>query len=345
MTVSDEAKAVHASALIVDLHCDILLTTAFLRWNWSRRHGTLLGSPLMGHCDLPRMKEGNLGCLGLGIVTNPLSGPRAIDKMLTRMEQKMVEHADELELATTAQAIRSARQRGRIACFGGLEGVHSMKGKLDMLESYRDRGMRYVGFAHFSKNEACKPMVGWGADKTTGLSDFGRLLQAACERLRMVVDVAHVNRAGVMELCALATQPVICSHTACTHIFNSPRGLDDAQIKAIADTGGVIGVIFVSFFLGAGGLQQVVRHLTHIKDLVGVEHCALGTDWEGWALYPKDLNSADKLPLLTQALLDAGWTPDEILKTYGENFLRVLEDVAGRGGSPPLPHERGPDLG
>ncbi len=328
--IGQEARALHADALIVDLHCDILLTTTFLRWNWAKRHRTMLGSPLMGHCDLPRMKEGNVGCLGLGVVTNPLAGPSAIERMLTRMERKLELHADELELATTAQAIRSARKRGRIACFGGLEGVHSMKGRLDQLESWRDRGMRYVGFAHFSKNEACRPMVGWGADRSTGLSDFGRDLQAECERLRMVVDVAHVNRAGVLELCERARHPVICSHTACTHIFNSPRGLDDQQIEAIADTGGVIGVIFVSFFLGPGGIQQVVRHLTHIKDRVGVEHCALGTDWEGWALYPKGLNSADKLPALTQALLDAGWTPEEILKTYGENFLRVLEDIAGR---------------
>lgn len=340
--IGQEATELHASALIVDLHCDILLTTAFLNWNWEKRHRTLIGSPLMGHCDIPRMKEGNLGCLGLGLVTNPLSGPGAIDKMLGRMERKLEQHADVLELATTAQGIRSARQRGRIACFGGLEGVHSMRGSLDQLESYAQRGLRYVGFAHFSENAACKPMVGWGADKTTGLSDFGRALQAECERLRLVVDVAHVNRAGVLELCELATRPLICSHTACTHIFNSPRGLDDAQIKAIADTGGVIGVIFVSFFLGSGGVQQVVRHLTHIKDLVGVEHCALGTDWEGWALYPSDLNSADKLPLLTQALLDAGWTSDEVLSCYGENFLRVLEEVAGRGGRTPSPLGPGP---
>jgi len=345
VTVSKEALELHRSALIVDLHCDILLTTTFLNWNWSKRHPTLLGSPLMGHCDLPRMKEGNLGCLGLGLVTNPLMGPGAIERMLDRMDRKIADHADELELATTAQAVRSARQRGRIACFGGLEGVHSMKGGLDRLEAWRDRGMRYVGFAHFSENEACKPMVGLGADKTSGLTHFGRDLQAECERLKQIVDVAHVNRAGVLELCRLATAPVICSHTACTHIFNSPRGLDDAQIKAIADTGGVIGVIFVSFFLGRGGLDAVVRHLTHIKDLVGVEHCALGTDWEGWALYPKDLNSADKLPMLTQALLDAGWTPDEILKTYGENFLRVLEDVAGPGGTPPSPLALGPGHG
>ena len=132
--IGQEARALHADALIVDLHCDILLTTTFLRWNWAKRHRTMLGSPLMGHCDLPRMKEGNVGCLGLGVVTNPLAGPSAIERMLTRMERKLELHADELELATTAQAIRSARKRGRIACFGGLEGVHSMKGRLDQLE-------------------------------------------------------------------------------------------------------------------------------------------------------------------------------------------------------------------
>ncbi|HJN77319.1 MAG TPA: membrane dipeptidase [Myxococcota bacterium] len=332
--ISEEARAIHEQALIIDLHCDVLLTTTFLAWNWAREHrpNLLPGAALMGHVDLPRLRAGNVGCLALGVVVSPLAGrrgPTKIERMLDRMHAKLAAHPDDLELATTSATIRASCEAGRIACFAGLEGAHGLVGSLGKLSHYRDRGMRYVGFAHFSENEACKPMVGWGQDPKAGLTDYGRDLVDELNRLQMVIDVAHLNRAGLLELCERTRAPVIASHTACNSVHHSPRGLDDSQLRAIADTGGVIGVIFVTPFIGPGGLAAVVDHLTHIRDVVGVEHCAIGSDWEGWSLYPRDLDGADKLPLLTQALLERGWTAPEILACWGGNFLRVLTEVAG----------------
>ena len=151
----------------------------------------------------------------------------------------------------------------------------------------------------------------------------------ALHQNRILVDVAHLNRAGLFEVCETTPNPVICSHTACNAVHASPRGLDPDAIRAVANTGGVVGVIFVSFFIGPGGIDQVVRHLEHIRNIAGIEACAIGTDWEGFALYPEALNSAEKLPMLTQALLDAGWSPSDIKKAYGENFLRVVQAVRG----------------
>jgi len=170
-------------------------------------------------------------------------------------------------------------------------------------------------------------MVGWGSNPTAGLTDYGRDLVDELNRLGLVIDVAHVNQPGLLEVCARTRAPVICSHTACRAVHNSPRGISDAEIIAIANTGGVVGVIFVAPFIGSGGMQAVVRHLTHIRDLVGAEHCALGTDWEGWAPFPRELASAEQLPRLTDALLQQGWKPDEIVAMYGGNFLRVLGEV------------------
>jgi membrane dipeptidase len=329
--VSNEAQQVHEAALIIDLHCDLLLTQAFLRWNWGKRHrpNPLPRAALFGHCDIPRMKSGNVGCAALGIVTWPFAGPRAAHRMFDRLDRTLARHPDDLVLATTAQGIRTARAQDKIACFGGLEGVHCLNGGLDQLPLLRDRGLRYVGLMHFSANAAGRPMVGWGGNPDSPLTDYGRAVVDECERLDLVVDVAHLNRAGVFEVCARANDPVICSHTACNGVFSSPRGLDDDQLKAIADTGGVIGVIFVTAFIGAADVDAVVRHMTHIRDTVGIDHVALGTDWEGFSLYPRELDGADKLPRLTQKLLSAGWTPEEVHKAYGENFLRVLAAVAG----------------
>ena len=331
-SISTEAQQIHDHALIIDLHCDLLLTDFFTRLNWGKRHRNPLPfAPLMGHCDIPRLKEGNIGGLALGLVTNPLrrrSGPAAIDRCLDRMDRAIALHPTSLTRATTPQAILAARRSGQIACFAGLEGAHGLDGRLELLAGYQARGLVYVGLVHFTANWAARPMVGLGTSQTVGLTDAGRELVDALNTLGILVDVAHLNRPGVFEVCARSTDPVICSHTACTSVHRSPRCIDDAQIKAIADTGGVIGVIFVPAFIGPGGVEAVVAHLNHIRSVAGLAACAIGTDWEGWAYYPSDLSSADKMPQLTEALLRDGWTSAEILAAYGGNFMRVLGSVA-----------------
>lgn len=335
--ISDEAAAVHEAALIVDLHCDLLLTTGFLGWDWGRRHAhnPLPGAALFGHCDIPRMREGNLGCLALGVVSFPFLGPwraQHVRAIFDRLEGVLAKHPEDLALTPTADEIEQARALGRIACFAGLEGAHGLMGRLDALPGYKDRGLGYVGLAHFTRNEACRPMVGWGSGwgkrAEEGLTDYGRELVDELNRLQVLVDVAHANRAALLEACARTRAPLICSHTSCTKLQRSPRGLDDEQLRAVADTGGVIGVIFVQPFIG-GGAEAAARHLQHIREVAGLQACALGTDWEGFSLYPDDLDSAEKLPLLTQALLDIGWSAEDIHAMYGGNFLRVLREVRG----------------
>lgn len=332
--ISNEAWALHRGAVVCDLHCDLLLPTKFFGWDWRKRHppNPLFGAPLFGHCDLPRLKDGGVSAMALGVVINPLrgaSGPGAIDADLARMARAAARSPDDLVVAGTVQAIRTAKAQGRIACFAGLEGAHGLNGRLEDLPGFRERGLRYVGLVHFTANEACKPMVGWGADNAAPLSDYGRALVDTCGRSGILVDLAHAGKAAALEACARARAPMIVSHTACTAVHWSPRGVDDAILRAVADTDGVVGVIFVTPFIGPGGVERVVRHLDHIRRTVGVRHAAIGTDWEGFALYPKDLDSAEKLPILTQALLDAGWPPNDVEAVLGENFLRVFGAVCG----------------
>lgn len=330
--VTAEARAIHEAALIVDLHCDLLLPTFFYGWDWTRRHraNPLPGSPLFGHCDLPRLKEGNLGCLALGVVVNPLwGGTRHIEVDLARMAREAARSPEAMVVAGDAQAVRTAHATGRIAVFAGLEGAHALGGKLDALPGLRAQGLRYVGLVHFTKNAACRPMVGWGARADAGLTDYGRELVDELGRLRIMVDVAHASKAAVLETCRRSRRPVLCSHTASTAVHPSPRGIDDETIRAIADTGGVVGIIFVTPFIGPGGARQAARHLDHVRRLVGIEHCALGSDWEGFAVYPAELASPDRLPHLTQALLELGWSAEDIHAAYGENVLRVMTAVCG----------------
>lgn len=334
LIVSHEAREIHEAALIVDLHCDLLLTRHFLRWNWQKRHraNPLPGSLLFGHCDLPRLKDGNVGAIAFGVVTSPFrwsGGPAAIERDLDALAAEVARSPDQLEAAGTAQAIRAARQAGRIAAFAGLEGAHGLHGQLDDLPRFRSKGLRYVGLVHFTANEAARPMVGWRASNTLGLTPFGCDLVDELVRLNILVDCAHLGKAAVLETCKRAHRPVIVSHTACTAVHGSPRGVDDDILRAVAETDGVVGVIFVTPFIGLGGARAAARHFDHIRRTVGVRHCALGTDWEGFAVFAHELGSADRLPYLTQALLELGWTAEEIHAAYGANFLRVIEASCG----------------
>lgn len=332
--VTSEAQSVHDAALIVDLHCDLLLTRHFLRWDWRKRHraNPLPGAALFGHCDLPRLKEGNVGAVAFGVVTSPFrwnGGPAAIERDLDALAAEVARSPDLLESTGTAQAIRNARTAGRIAAFAGLEGAHGLHGRLEHLPRFREKGLRYVGLVHFTANEAARPMVGWRASNTLGLTPFGCELVDELGRLRILIDCAHLGKAAVLETCKRARGPVIVSHTGCTGVHWSPRGVDDDILRAVADTDGVVGIIFVTPFIGRGGAKTAARHLDHIKRTVGVRHCALGTDWEGFAVFPSDLDSAEKLPNLTQALLELGWSADDVHAAYGGNFLRVIERGCG----------------
>ncbi|MEE2751589.1 MAG: membrane dipeptidase [Myxococcota bacterium] len=329
--ISEEGALLQEEAFFVDLHCDLLLTTVLTGWQWDRLHrpNPLPGAPLMGHVDIPRLKAGGVNGLGLGVVTLPFMGKKAIEYQVDLFEKRLAKHDTDLGLARTAADMLHLQQSGKIACFLGLEGVHSLHGDWSTLPDLAKRGLLYTGLVHVTRNQAASPMVGWGANPDRRLTPLGRDLVETLHTNQILVDVAHLNRAGLFEICESSPLPIICSHTACNAVHGSPRGLDPDALKAIANTGGVIGVIFVSFFIGRGGIQQVVRHLEHIRNTAGIEACAIGTDWEGFALYPGDLDSAEKLPRLTQALLDAGWSISDIKKAYGENFLRVVKAVRG----------------
>ena len=261
--ISADARTLHEGSIVVDLHCDLLLPRKLYGWDWTVRHrpNPLPGAALFGHCDLPRLRDGGVGAMALGVVINPLrrrSGPAAITRDLEGMATEIARSPEDLALGGTVQAIRTAKSQGRIACFGGLEGAHGLDGRLDDLPRFRAAGLRYVGLAHFTANAACRPMVGLGADNSAPLTPYGRDLVDELTRLRIVLDLAHVGRAGVIEACRRTPLPAIISHTACTAVHPSPRGVDDALLRAIADTDGVIGVIFVTPFLGPGGLAAEI---------------------------------------------------------------------------------------
>lgn len=284
-----------------------------------------------GHVDLPRLREGGIGAQFFGLVSLPFgqrSGlARVVDEQIDALESAIAYAPERIAKVRTANEIEAARLAGKTSALLGIEGGHALEGSLHTLEHFARRGVRYLGLCHFSRNELCFPAYGRGRDDTVGLTPFGREVVEKCEELGVIVDLAHINRKGFLEACAMAKRPPIVSHTGVVGAFEHWRNIDDAQLRAVADKGGVVGVIFCPKFLGGEGLEPVVRHLRHIIDIVGEDAPALGSDWDGFIVPTQDLCDAAHLPLLTDALLAAQFSVETIAKILRGNAMRVLNEV------------------
>ncbi|MFZ1771557.1 MAG: membrane dipeptidase, partial [Caldilinea sp.] len=182
-----------------------------------------------------------------------------------------------------------------------------------------------------NRNAACD---GVAESRTNGgLTEFGVKVVAECNRLGIILDVSHLAPAGVTDVLAVSGQPIIASHSNARALCDHPRNLTAAQLEAIASKGGVIGVTFVDAFLNRGDpqaatLDDVVANIEYMLGVVGPDHVALGSDFDGWTL-PKELKDATCYPLITQKLVERGHHPGVIRKILGENLLRVMRTVLG----------------
>jgi membrane dipeptidase len=329
MTSVDDARALHARHPAIDLHADTLMWGRWFGYDMLKRHSPPLPKKaLLGHVDLPRMREGGVGAQFFGLVSLPMMGrvrglARAIDEQIDVLDETLARTRD-IRLARTKKEIEEHSRDGAASALLGIEGAHALEGDFENLERFARRGVRYLGLLHFSANEAGFPAYGRGA-RDEGLTMWGRELVARCEALDVIVDLAHINRRGFLDACAMSKRAPIVSHTGVLGAFDHWRNIDDAQLRAIADRGGCVGVIFCPRYLGGDGIDAVVKHLKHILDVVGEDCPALGSDWDGFIVPTRDLADPTGLPLLTAALLDAGFKENTISKILRDNALRVLD--------------------
>jgi membrane dipeptidase len=249
---------------------------------------------------------------------------RAIHEQIDVLDATVARNPGAIRKVKTAEDVQAAQKAGAMGALLGIEGAHALEGDLDNVEVFARRGVRYLGILHFSANEAGAPAFGRGRDDDRGLTQWGRDLVERCEANDVIVDLAHVNRRGFLDACAMATKPPIVSHTGVLGAFDHWRNIDDDQLRAVADRGGCVGVIFAPQFLGGDGIQPIVDHMLHILDVVGEDGPALGSDWDGFVVPSRGVSDPRGLPLLTDALLAAGVKEPTIAKILRGNAMRVL---------------------
>ena len=331
--VSEETREFHRLALVVDLHTDCLIAARILGRDLSKRHKAPSGfMPWRLHADIPKLREGGVDAVFLGVVTHPW--PRKAYARAVRVihyERYVVtKNSDVVSPATTPGDIEAARRSGKMAVLMGVEGMHMLGGRVERIEDLYRLGVRYITMAHFSSNRFATS----SADPIARQAKLGTLgIQAVdlMNGLGMIVDVSHTHTDIIAEVCRRSSQPVIVSHGAVSAIRPVFRNLTDADIRNVAGTGGVIGLIYAANWLSPGravpALDIVVDHADHIRRLVGVDHIALGSDWDGFIEIPRGMGDAAGLPALTQLFFDRGYSSEEVEKILGLNFMRVFQEV------------------
>jgi membrane dipeptidase len=333
MRGSNEAQAIHAEFPAIDLHADTLMWARWIGYDLHTHHEPpLWRAALGGHVDLPRMREGGMGAQFFGLVSLPIAKrmrglAHIVHEQIDALEQQIARHPGAIRLVRKAAEVEACRKEGALGALLGIEGAHALEGDLDQLEAFARRGVRYLGLLHFSSNEAGFPAYGRGRSDDRGLTPWGFDLVRRCEAAGVLVDLAHINRRGFLDVCSVATRPPIVSHTGVLGAFDHWRNIDDAQLRAVADKGGVVGVIFCPRYVGGDGLEPVVRHMKHILDVVGEDAPALGSDWDGFIIPTRELADPRGLPLLTDALLGAGISERTIGKILRGNVMRVLAEA------------------
>jgi membrane dipeptidase len=339
-TVTDaEVERVHQSAILIDTHNDIPSNVI---------NGLDIGKPNTNHMtDLPRMKKGGMGAqffaayVAAGYVQGNHSANRAL-QMIDAIRHDIVEkYPNDFLFATTAADIRRARQQHKIAALIGIEGGHAIEDSLRLLRRFYDEGVRYMTLTHTNSNHWADSS-GDANQPNNGLSPFGKEVVLEMNRLGMMVDISHVSDKTFWDALATSKAPIFASHSSCRAISPAPRNMTDEMIAALAKRGGMVQINFSYDFLnpevfaaeaaGARGgkratLADVVKHIDHVVAIVGVDAVGLGSDFDGISCAPEGLDSVDKWPNLTRALLEEGYTAAEIRKMYGENTLRLMAEV------------------
>ncbi|OYX38541.1 MAG: peptidase M19 [Sphingomonas sp. 32-62-10] len=340
--VTAQTRALHQSLGIADMHADPLL--------WSR---DLLERSDQGQVDLPRLMAGNVALQVFSSVTKTPKGQNydanAADsdnitlltvaqrqpvRTWTSLLERSLWHAEKLKKYAAASkgnlrviltpadldALVSDRRNGSPAVGGllSVEGLQDIEGKLGNLDRLYAAGFRMAGLAHFFDNEVAGSMHGVAKG---GLTPLGRQVVRRMEKIGMVVDIAHSSHRAVAEVIAMAKRPIVSSHGGVQAVCKVNRNLTDDEIRGIAKTGGVIGIGYWDAAICGTDPRGTAAAIAHVRDLVGIDHVGLGSDFDGAVTTAFDVS---QLAVVTQALVDRGFTRDEIAKVMGGNVLRVL---------------------
>ncbi|MHB8419655.1 MAG: dipeptidase [Myxococcales bacterium] len=335
--ISREAIDLYLSSDVVDLHIDSFLWTRQIGYDLTRRHGPGLGGAWFSQVDLPRVREAQLSGAMWSITTNPFRNEvrraEVFFENLEKLHRILEGCAEDVAIARNLAEYRAARAQGKHAAFLVVQGGNALDapGALDRVPDGLILRVTVVHLTNSSLGATSSPFAR-GKD---GLTDRGREFVQRLDDRRIFVDLAHVGRKGFFDAVEVHDRrlPLLVTHTGVSGVHPHWRHLDDEQIRAVADSGGTIGVMCQSQMLGdrtwSGRSETVVRHMEHVVAVGGEDACSFGSDWDGLIVGPRDMRTCLELPRLVQRMLDRAWPEERVRKVLGGNFLRTLAALRG----------------
>jgi membrane dipeptidase len=343
-SVSSEAESLYNTLdFIADLHCDALL--------WSR---DLTKKSDVGHVDFPRMQQANIALQTFSIVSKspkeqhfqnnnadgfdnitllnivqgrPLSSwfslfNRAIYQA-ERLHEFRNDYDNQFEIIKSSDDFASFLKKRKtnknmISGLLGIEGAHCLEGDLANLDKLYDAGIRMIGPTHFFDNELGGSAHGLS---DAGLSEFGKNVIDRMNELGIIIDLTHTSSKMIADILDRTNAPVLVSHTGVNGTYESPRNLTDEQLKMIAENKGLIGITFFKGAIPEVGVKGIVDAMKYVKNLIGVAHVALGSDYDGVITAPFDITG---FPRIVEELLNQEFSEDEIRAIMGENVKQFL---------------------
>jgi membrane dipeptidase len=221
-----------------------------------------------------------------------------------------------------------AKRRGQLALLPALEGADGLEAKIENLRALHEKGLRLLQLVHFRANALGH--IQTYPYSPGGLTPFGKEAVRECNRLGILIDLAHANTETIMDTLAASEHPVLFSHTQCARLEAGDRHLSDEEIRAIASGGGLVGIWPNGSSLPR--MEDMVRHIDHVKTLVGVDHVGLGSDLRGMGSYTEGFGEEANFLAIAEALLARGYSDEEVGQVMGGNFMRVWRRVAGEEG-------------
>ncbi|MCO4771529.1 MAG: membrane dipeptidase [Deltaproteobacteria bacterium] len=340
--VSEEAVELCRASDLIDLHIDTFIPPRLWGYDPLVRHsGGPVGRHWFGHLDLYRMADGGLDGAMWSITTNPFRRPRkrwaVFQRNLKRFEALVARSKGHLQFARNITEYEDAKARGAQAVMLAIQGGNALDAAPSGIHSVKKDLVTRVTIVHLTNSSlgaTSAPFSYLRGDK--GLSQAGRVFIERMNEARVFVDLAHIHERGFWNAVDAhdASQPLIATHTGVDGVRKHWRNLDDAQIKAIADTGGVVGIIFSTAFLSRRGGpvdgRMIVEHMEHVMNVGGEGVASVGSDYDGAISPPRDMASGETYPRLVQHMLDAGWSEDRIRGVLGANYLASFEALRPR---------------
>ncbi len=329
--IYSRAKQIHENIVTLDSHCD---TPMFfhLGVNLSQRDKNVL-------VDFQKMQEGRLDVSNMVCylpqpnegdpfskkIHFPIESPKQyVDFIFDSIEKQVADSNGIAAIAKTVSDLRENKKQGKRSIMLGIENGHALEGDLKNVDYFANRGITYITLCHNGDNDVCDSCR--GKQTFGGLSDFGKQVVKEMNRLGILVDLSHAGEQTFYDCIRESEKPIVCSHSNCRSICDHPRNLTDDQMRALAESGGIMQITMYPGFLQKDENATILNALAHLKhaiSIMGIDHVGIGTDFDGDGGVP-GLRNASEMVNLTRFLIKEGYTDEEIEKIWGGNWMKLL---------------------